>query len=70
MGEVKTGKVVVEPHIWEILVEYCEWSGNDVNDFVNQAIVSSLEADLDVLSPHAPKALEFARKLKQLGGSL
>ena len=66
MGEMKTGKVVVEPQIWEILVEYCEWSGNDVREFINEAIVSSLKADFDILKPHAPKAEEFARKLEQL----
>jgi len=58
---------VLRPDVRELLKAWSEWSGDDVDTFVNEAVLRDLKSVAEnVASYGVPKAREFAVRAEEL----
>jgi|GEM_PF-1256737 hypothetical protein len=63
----KTVTIEISKEIYDFLKEYCEWSGEDFNDFINRELITDLESVLDcVRGETIPKGNEFFKRIQEL----
>ena len=68
MEEVEI-KIRISKEVYDLLKDFCEWSGNEMDGYIEDCILYGIEADVDVIrNKTIPKANEFWRRVQSLGG--
>ena len=60
-------RIQLRKELYDLLKEYCEWAGHNLNDFVEYSIFDTIKSELDYIraSP-IPKGNELWEKIKEL----
>ena len=66
--EIVKATFELRKEIYDLLVEYCEWAGHDLHEYVEDSIFDSIRADLMYVEEKSPipKANELWRKVRKM----
>ena len=57
----------INGRLMELVKEFCEWSGNSIEEFIAEAVLERLKGDSEEIGSYGvPRASEIAERAKQL----
>lgn len=58
-------KIRISEEVFELLKDFCEWSGNEIDSYIEDCILYEIETDVDVVrNKTIPKANEFWKRVQ------
>jgi len=60
------GGEIIRKEVLDLLKEWCEWNGEDLERYVNEVLLIDLKYLAEELVAKAPKAKEFQKRAERL----